>query len=198
MAKIKVELNASYGCDCMGCGYGSEETIEIEVNDQELEALRKLGTEEISCEAVVEAIESGYTTLQSLHEQLEEKFYYMVEEYWLYEAYNECLYDSLDQSIEKDMDEGIYPPVSFEDVLEWFETAGNISLDDCAMNFVEDFDTSYIYDEKDLRDKYDEYIQEKYYDWVKEHDHEFVAERVGLDLDACRDDEVDYTIMLSE
>ncbi len=26
------------------------------------------------------------------------------------------------------------------------------------------------------------------------HDHVFVAERVGLDLDAYRDDEVDYTI----
>ena len=30
------------------------------------------------------------------------------------------------------------------------------------------------------------------------HDHTFVAERVGLDLDACRDDEVDYTITFSE
>lgn len=26
------------------------------------------------------------------------------------------------------------------------------------------------------------------------HDHTFAAECVGLDLDACRDDEVDYTI----
>ena len=30
------------------------------------------------------------------------------------------------------------------------------------------------------------------------HDHVFVAERVGLDLDACRDEEVDYTITFSE
>ena len=30
------------------------------------------------------------------------------------------------------------------------------------------------------------------------HDHVFVAERVGLDLDACRDDEVDYIITFSE
>jgi hypothetical protein len=27
-----------------------------------------------------------------------------------------------------------------------------------------------------------------------DHDHAFVAELVGLDLDACRDDEVDYII----
>ena len=64
MAKIKVELNASYGCDCMGCGYGSEETIEIEVNEQELEALRKFGSEEISCEVVATAIENGETKPQ--------------------------------------------------------------------------------------------------------------------------------------
>ena len=33
-------------------------------------------------------------------------------------------------------------------------------------------------------------------DWVcgNGHDHEFVAERVGLDLDACREGEVNYTI----
>lgn len=196
MSKITVELEAFYGYSCGFQSHGSNETVELEVSDSELDALKKLGKEQITAEDIVAAIESGDTTLQSLHDKLEEKFYYMVEEYWLYEAYNECLYDSLDQSIKKDMDEGIYPPVSFEDVLEWFETAGNISLDDYTMNFVEDFDTSYIYDEKDLRDKYDEYIQDKYYDWVKEHNHEFVAERVGLDLDACRDDEVDYTISL--
>jgi hypothetical protein len=53
----------------------------------------------------------------------------------------------------------------------------------------------YLYEDQ-VEEKYDEFIHEKYYDWVKEHDHEFVAERVGLDLDACRDDEVDYTISL--
>jgi hypothetical protein len=42
----------------MGCGYGSKETVEIEVNEQELETLRKLGSEKISCKAVVEAIEA--------------------------------------------------------------------------------------------------------------------------------------------
>lgn len=51
-------------------------------------------------------------------------------------------------------------------------------------------------DEEDLRETYDEYIYSKYYDWVCEHDHAFVAERVGLDLDACRDYEVEYTITI--
>ena len=193
MAKIKVELSASYGCDCMGCGYGSEEVIEIEVNEQELEALRKLGSGEISCEAVVEAIESGDTTLQSLHEKLEEKFYYMVEEYWLYEADNECLDECLAEHIEQDMSEGIYPPVTYDELIEWYET-GDIDSD--KLDFLAGFDEGgYLYEDQ-IEEKYDEFIRERYYDWVKEHDHEFAAERVGLDLDACRDDEVNYTISL--
>ena len=63
-------------------------------------------------------------------------------------------------------------------------------------------------DDEDLEDEdYDDdygdedeesYDLDAYYDWVKEHDHAFVAERVGLDLDACRDDEVNYTITFSE
>ena len=48
----------------------------------------------------------------------------------------------------------------------------------------------------DAEYKYNRYILNHYSDWVCEHDHEFVAERVGLDLDACRDDEVNYTITI--
>ncbi len=166
MAKIKVELNASYGCNCMGCGYGSKETIEIEVNEQELEALRKLGSEGISCEAVVAAIKKGVTALQSFHEKLEEKFYYMVEEYWLYEGDNDCIEDSLIEYIEQDIADGLYIPESSK------RKRGN----KCG------------------------YDLDAYYDWVcsDDHDHAFIAERVGLDLYACREFEVNYKIMLSE
>ena len=166
MAKIKVELNASYGCNCMGCGYGSKESIEIEVNEQELEALRKLGSEAISCEEVVKAIENGETTLKSLHEQLEEKFYYMVEEYWLYEGDNDCIEESLAEYIEQDISDGLY------------------TLETLA----------------DDEDDEPEYDLDRYYNWVcgNNHDHAFIAERVGLDLDACREDEVNYTITLQE
>ena len=167
MAKIKVKLEAFYGFSCEGHSHGSEETFELEVNEIEFDALQKLGNKEISCEAVVQAIENGETKLQSLHERLEEKFYYMVEEYWLYEAYNECLYESLEEHIEQDINDGLYTPTNSED----FD-------DDC--------------DDDDCDD--DDYL-DTYYDWVKEHDHAFVAERVGLDLDAFRDDEVDYTIL---
>ena len=50
----------------------------------------------------------------------------------------------------------------------------------------------------DEEDEDEDYDLDAYYEWVcgNGHDHAFVAERVGLDLDACRDDEVDYTIQL--
>ena len=194
MAKITVELEAFYGYSCGFQSHSSNETVELEVSDSELDALKKLGKEQITAEDIVAAIESGDTTLQSLHERLEEKFYYMVEEYWLYEADNECLSESLAAALEKDVNDGIYPPVSYSELMSWYETG---DMDDDKLDFLVGFDEGgYLYEDQ-IEEKYDEFIHDKYYDWVKEHDHEFVAERVGLDLDACRDDEVDYTITIS-
>ena len=193
MSKITVELEAFYGYSCGFRSHGSNETVELEVSDSELDALKKFGKEQITAEDIVAAIESGDTTLQSLHEKLEEKFYYMVEEYWLYEADNECLDECLAEHIEQDMSEGIYPPVTYEELIEWYET-GDIDSD--KLDFLAGFDEGgYLYEDQ-IEEKYDEFIRERYYDWVKEHDHEFAAERVGLDLDACREDEVNYTIHL--
>ena len=193
MAKITVELEAFYGYSCGFQGHGSNETVELDVLDSELDALKKFGKEQITAEDIVAAIESGDTTLQSLHEKLEEKFYYMVEEYWLYEADNECLDECLAEHIEQDMSEGIYPPVTYDELIEWYET-GDIDSD--KLDFLAGFDEGgYLYEDQ-IEEKYDEFIRERYYDWVKEHDHEFAAERVGLDLNACRDDEVNYTISL--
>ena len=201
MAKIKVGLNAFYGCGHGGSCYGSNENIEVDVNDQELEALRKLGSEEISCEAVVEAIESGDTTLQSLHEKLEEKFYYMVEEYWLYEADNECLEESLSEAMENDLSEDIFTPsISVEEFIEAVKNE-EIDFDGLEFGYFEDIEDNYdLEDEDDAQSIYSSYILNEYYDWVcgNGHDHEFVAERVGVDLDACRDDEMNYKITLSE
>ena len=193
MAKITVELEAFYGYSCGFQSHGSIETVELEISDDELDALKKLGKEQITAEDIVDAIESGDNTLNSLHEQLSEKFYYMVEEYWLYEADNECLDECLAEHIKQDMSEGIYPPVTYDELIEWYET-GDIDSD--KLDFLAGFDEGgYLYEDQ-IEEKYDEFIRERYYDWVKEHDHEFAAERVGLDLDACRDDEVNYTISL--
>jgi hypothetical protein len=195
MAKITVELEAFYGYSCGFQSHGSNETVELEISDDELDALKKLGKEQITAEDIVDAIESGDNTLNSLHEQLSEKFYYMVEEYWLYEADNECLDECLAEHFEQDMSEGIYPPVTYDELIEWYET-GDIDSD--KLDFLAGFDEGgYLYEDQ-IEEKYDEFIRERYYDWVKEHDHEFAAERVGLDLNACRDDEVNYTISLPD
>ena len=184
MAKISVALDAFYGYSCGFQSHGSNETVEIEVSDNELEALKKFGKKEITAEDIVAAIEAGDPTLESLHEQLSEKFYYMVEEYWLYEADNEFLYDNLEEHIEQDIEDGLYTPDAKDsDGFDCHCWTGDEDDDEDSDDENEEEDNSYDLD--------------SYYRWVQEHDHEFAAERVGLDLDACREDEVNYTIMLS-
>ena len=213
MAKITVDLEAFYGYGCSGHGYGSNETIEVEISDSELAALKKLGKKKVSSESVVNAIEDGDPTLESLHEQLEEKFYYMVEEYWLFEADNECLYDCLRSSLKEDVSNGLYaaPIIDPDGFKHWKE-----DLED--FEEYDDYDDDYDDDEEDFEEyedlddddegededneadheadsfNYNDYDLDDYQEWLKRHDHAFVAERVGLDLDACRDDEVSYTI----
>ena len=48
MAKITVDLEAFYGYSCGFQSHGSDETVEIEVSDNELAALKNLGKEQIT------------------------------------------------------------------------------------------------------------------------------------------------------
>lgn len=199
MAKIEVELNAFYGFDCGFQSYGSNDTIDVEVSENELEVLKSFGKEEITAEDIVAAINGGDTTLESLHDKLSEAFYNMAEEYWLYEADNEFLEETLREHIENDIESGEYAPsMSLEEFIEAAKE-GKINFDGLEFGYFDEIDEDYDFDdEEDIEDKYYSYILNDYYDWVKEHDHEFAAERVGLDLDACRDDEVSYTINLNK
>ena len=196
MAKITVDLEAFYGYSCGFQSHGSDETVEIEVSDNELAALKNFGKEQITTEDIVAAIESGDRTLESLHEQLSEKFYYMVEEYWLYEADNECLYECLADHIEQDINDGLYTPVMSENDEDDYDI--DLIEEEEPDNDNEDLEEDDYEDEEDYEDDEENYDLDAYFDWVKEHDHEFAAERVGLDLDACRDDEVNYTINLDK
>ena len=65
----------------------------------------------------------------------------------------------------------------------------------CCADEDADADEDEDYDDNDDERNYD---LDAYYEWVKEHDHWFIAERVGLDLDACYDDEVTYTIRIKK
>lgn len=199
MIKIKVDIEASYGCDCSGCGYGSEDTIEVEVTEQELEALRKIDDNQVSREAVVAAIDGGADVLQSLRAKIEDCCYYEVEEYWLFEAYNECLEDDLSMSIERDIAAGIYTPsVSYEQYVELVKNE-EIDFEELQFGCYDELEDD-CEDEEVLEYTYESYILNEYYDWVcgNDHDHRFVAERVGVALDACRDEEIiNYTIKLT-
>ena len=125
-------------------------------------------------------------------------FYYMDEEYWLYKAENRFLYESLEEHIEQDIKDGLYSPIPL--IKESF---------DCHCTFYADNededDFNYEDFEDNENDEYDEdfegkkeYDLDDYYNWILEHrnDHAFVAERIGLNLEACREDKVNYTITL--
>lgn len=195
MAKITVDLEAFYGYGCSGHGYGSNEAIEVEISDSELAALKQLGEAEVSAEAVVEAIEEGDTTLESLHEKLSDVFYNMVEEYWLFEAYNECLYDSLEEAIKSDIADGLYEPTYVEDDDDDSFDSSCCAGEDADADGADDYEDDDCEDDEENDNECERsYDLDAYYEWVKKHDHWFIAERVGLDLDACHDDEVSYTI----
>lgn len=58
-----------------------------------------------------------------------------------------------------------------------------------------------IYDFENIEYEEDDepnYDLNAYYEWVKEYDHRLIAQRVGLDLDACHDYEVSYAIHFEE
>ena len=72
--------------------------------------------------------------------------------------------------------------------------------EECAEETDECDDEENDEDEEYEDEDEDGYDLDAYYEWVleQEDDHEFVAERVGVDLYACRDDEVCYTIVLDK
>ncbi len=200
MSKITVDLEAFYGYSCGFQGHGSNETIEVEISGDELAALKQIDEAEVSAEAVAQAIEDGDPTLEALHEKLSDAFYNMVEEYWLFEAYNECLYDCLRSSLKEDVSNGLYAapiidPDGFKHWKDEFEDDEDYEdFDDEDECFDDDDDK----DSETIPFSYEDYEIDDYYEWVKKHDHWFIAERVGLDLDACHDDEVTYTIRIKE
>ena len=209
MSKITVDLEAFYGYSCGFQGHGSNETIEVEISDDELAALKQIDEAEVSAEAVAQAIEDGDPTLEALPEKLSDAFYNMVEEYWLYEAYNECLDECLSEAIKEDVRDGLYTPVKKEEKEETFDcrfcsafcdeeldeeeedAECETTVDRCPLTIDEEDDD---WDDEDTA----QWDMDDYYAWVCEHDHAFVAERVGLNLDACHDDEVTYTIRIKE
>ena len=198
MAKVNAELKADYGYSCCGYGYGSEETIELEITANELDTLQQIDANKVSRDSVVAAIDKGANALQDLHNKIDNACFYMVEDYWLFEADNEFLQESLTSSMEADLESGEFIPVSLEEFVTDLKSGG-IDFEGLRFGYFDEIDEDFDFDdEESLEDLYNDYILNIYYDWVCEHDHRFIAERVGLDIDACRDeDTIDYTILIN-
>ena len=109
--------------------------------------------------------------------------------------------ESLLEAMENDLSEEKFTPsISLNEFIEAVKNE-EIDFDGLEFGYFEDLEDNYdLDDEEDAQSVYNSYILNEYYDWVRgnDHDHEFVAERVGLDLNACRDDEVNYTINLDK
>lgn len=199
MASVSVKMSAFYGYSCMGMAHGSEKSFCLEVTDRELESLKKLGKKSVARSTVVDAIENSDESLSAMHERLEEAGLDMVEEYWLFEAYNEFLEESLLDAMQKDIEEGLYEvPISFESFVADLKR-DDIDFYGLKFGYFDDIDDEFDYDDDEaLEGKYESYILNAYYDWVCEHSHSFIADRVGVSLESCWEDEVDYEIKFSK
>ena len=177
MKEIKVLLAACHGYSHFG-SYSSHDTVDLEVSDEALAALRKIHPSEASCEQVAEAISQGATELQDVHDQACDEYYNMVECFWLHEADNECEREALEQCIDDDIEEGLFEPeMTIEEFSQMKEEEGR-DLDD-----------------EELVEEYHFYLMDDYAAWVHcQDDNEFVACRVGCDLDGIRDEPASYTL----
>jgi hypothetical protein len=174
---LEVYMETEYGYSCRGSSHSKEGEDNIEVSDEVLDSLfalmeakRPTNKDEFGLDYydIDNAIEAGRTELQQLHEELVDRFYYMDEEYWLFEADNECIDESLEPYFYQDVEDGLYEPQTDED-----------------------YDPESGYEPDSF-----EACSGNYLDWVNSHrdDHYFVAERVGVDLAACRDDDPYYIV----
>lgn len=174
-----ITVNIEYSAGMSHSGWmGTEETITREVSDEVAATLQALidadepdeyrSERGATAEAVAESIEAGHTELQPLHEELSEIYYKMDEAFWLFEADNECIDEALEPYFYQDVEDGLYDPEPDDD----YDPENGYepdSFEACSGNYLE---------------------------WVNSHrdDHYFVAERVGVDLAACREDNPYYII----
>ena len=176
MKHITVYIEAFFGYSHTG-SHSANQTFEIEVSDEVAASLQVLmdaaepdedGVRLITTEEVVAAIENGHDELQPLHDELCERFYYMDEEYWIEQAKEDCL-EPLEEAFDGDVEDGLYEPE-----LDMTDDDSE-STDEPQLDF--------------------DHCRDHYFDWVVSHDdHEFLADRLGVDLGVCRDDEPYYCI----
>lgn len=200
--KVKIILDADFGFSHSGSVYTMDE-MEYEMSQELYDYLKSIDKDSVYSSQVEAAINAGKTELKELHEKATDAFYNMVEHYWLYDGDNECELEAICGSLEEDVESGLYTlPMTMEEFIEAWES-GKINTEDSV----------YSYEAKDLWIKlekrpeeewldefyetnYETHMQNLYRAWVFEHDHPFIADRVGCDLEACRDTDLNYRIDL--
>ena len=199
MKPIKVNLHACYGYSCCGCGIGSEDSIDLMVSNKAYDTLSRIKAEEISETEVGKAISAGHRELERMDRQITDAFYEMVDEYWLFEETNPDEEVVLDSNLDEDISSGEFTPAMTEEQFRnyWDEHQA----------FPPEYTTDYFspwgediddYDDVDsfIADQYHYYLLNAYREWVYDQDHYTIALKTGLDLDACHDMPVEYTIEL--
>ena len=185
MKRIKVNMEAFFGYGCGGGSYGTEAKIELNIEDAAAETLNalKASGKTLDQDVVKQAIADGHAELQAVYDEIAERFYNMDEEYWLFGEQNEFLDDSLMWMIKEDIDSKKYKPeVSFKTYV--------------ADNYDEKVTKSNREEmEEEYFEEYYEECREHYIEWLKKQDRASVAERMEVDLEACREeDEVGFVI----
>lgn len=193
MKKIKASLFVSHGYGCDGCQYSSEDDCIIEIDDTTYATLVALsqGQDSLDEELIQNAISEGHSELQCVVDAISKKQAKMEVEYWLFEADNTCIDDSLEPSFWDDIAAGLYFPDG--------------SVDVCSNEHIfepeEENDPLGAQAIQALREEFYHTFKKDYLDWVySQNDCGFIADRVGLDLEAVYEDmpELQFAITLTD
>lgn len=193
-AQVLVDAYASYGCDCMGCGYDSRACTYIETTPSTLRALKILKNSGLSLDdkTICEIISSRKSDvlnlsqiylLQQLDGKIAEFGERMQDRYWVFEYTSPCERDSLEFAMYEDYANGIYDPeIDFDEFLEAWKSE-YYADDEDEEDSDEEGEDADEEDEINLEEAECEYwdmVYDQYREWVFSHnDIDFVASRVG-------------------
>lgn len=174
--QITIDIEATYGYSTSEWD-GSKATVTIEISNEIATTIRQLfhsaksddeGRLYIDKEDVLSAINAGHVELQPLHDSLTEQFYRIDDEHWLFNSDIKEMDETLEPAFYDDVKWGLYSPKLDNECRVDFDTP-NLSFASCRKNYLE---------------------------WVRTHrdDYPFIANRLGVDLDARSENDFDYFI----
>ncbi len=187
MMAINVDITTLYGAGCGGGCYGSQATMQLQVDDSVAAMLRKLldevpGTDGRFCTKCIDkwhllsTIEAGHDELLPIYDDLIAKGRDMMLRYWLIEADDDCTEEALEPSFYEDVESGTY-------IL-------SVSPEEAA-------DKTDVEDEEYYGNSLWKANRDDYLEWVNNHideDPYFVADRKHVDISTIISGEDDEDI----